>query len=100
MKLLTKALEQRFAQVGRQEHVEDPLVIAKFFNPFGSSTWYATEYDPTDKIFFGYVTGLGFDEWSSFSLIELESVRVTQFKLPLERDKWFDEQPFSQIQKV
>ena len=30
MKLMTKALEKRFAQVGRQD-VEDPIVIAKYF---------------------------------------------------------------------
>ena len=54
MKLLTKQLEKRFAQVGRQEDVKDPLVIAKFFNPAGSGTWYATEYYPDDRVFFGF----------------------------------------------
>ena len=43
MKLLTKELLVRFAKVGRQEEVHDPLVIAKFFNPAGAGTWYATE---------------------------------------------------------
>ncbi len=35
MKLLTKQLEKRFAEVGSQEEEKDPLVIAKFFNPQG-----------------------------------------------------------------
>ena len=39
MKLMTKTLEKRFAQVGSQENVKDPLVIAKFFNPAGEGTW-------------------------------------------------------------
>lgn len=99
MKLLTKALESRFEQVGKQEHVKDPLVIVKFFNPYGSGTWYATEFDPENRIFFGYVTGLGCEEWGSFSLDELSSVRITPYQLPLERDKYFEEQPISKILK-
>ena len=58
MKLLTKELEKRFAQVGSQENIKDPIVIAKFFNPCGQATWLATEYNPKDKIFFGYVSFL------------------------------------------
>jgi hypothetical protein len=42
MQLLTKALLKKFAKVGRQEDKKDPLVIAKFFNPAGAGTWYAT----------------------------------------------------------
>ena len=97
MKLLTKALIARFAQVGRQENVDDPIVIAKFFNPYGSGTWYATEYNPEDRCFFGYVTGLAEDEWGYFSLDEMQAVKVPPFGLALERDKWFDEGPFSQV---
>jgi len=98
MKLLTKALEKRFAQVGRQEDKKDPLVIARFFNPTGAGTWYATEYDPTDRIFFGYVSIFGDwnDEWGSFSLGELEAY-VGTFGLGIERDLYFEEKPFSQI---
>ncbi|MDO8270045.1 MAG: DUF2958 domain-containing protein [Candidatus Levybacteria bacterium] len=39
MKLLTKELLARFAKIGRQEEIEDPLVVAKFFNPCGAGTW-------------------------------------------------------------
>jgi len=49
MKLLTKGLLERFAKVGRQEETADPIVVAKFFNPTGAGTWYATEYDPEEK---------------------------------------------------
>lgn len=98
MKLLTKELLERFAKVGRQEEVTDPIVIAKFFNPTGAGTWYATEYDPTDRIFFGYVSIFGDwnDEWGSFSLDELESYRG-KFGLGIERDLNFDEKQISQI---
>jgi len=46
-----------------QEHIKDPLVIAKLFDPCGSATWFLTEYDPIEKIAFGYVVGLLVDEW-------------------------------------
>ena len=46
MKPLTQQLLRRFAKIGRQEQVKDPTVVAKFFNPTGAGTWYATEYDP------------------------------------------------------
>ena len=70
MRLLTKELERRFAQVGSQEKVKDPVIIAKFFNPCGAGTWYATEYDPKTQTFFGYVSIFAdwSDEWGSFSL--------------------------------
>jgi hypothetical protein len=98
MKLLTKELLRRFAQVGRQENVADPLVIAKFFNPIGAGTWYATEYDPESQMFFGYVSIFGDynDEWGSFALSELESYRG-KFGLGIERDLYFDEKTISQV---
>ena len=43
MKLLTKAILNRFEQVGEQVEEKDPLILAKFFNPTGSGTWYAKE---------------------------------------------------------
>ena len=98
MQLLTKDLLQRFEKVGRQEDSKDPLVIAKFFNPAGAGTWYATEYDPIDKMFFGYVSIFGDwnDEWGSFSLVELEEYQG-KFGLGIERDLYFEEQPISKV---
>jgi len=100
MKLLTKELEKRFKKVGRQENVKDPIVIAKFFNPQGAGTWFATEYDPVDKIFFGYVSisGDDNDEWGYFSLKELESYKG-RFGLGIERDKWFKETSSKEVIK-
>lgn len=107
MKLLTKALRKRFEQIGRQEDSSDPIVICKFFDPCGSWTWYATEFDGDDT-FFGYVVGFE-KEWGYFSLSELESVTKTiqfvmnthdnSFKavLPIERDLYFRECHFSEI---
>ena len=98
MKLLTKGLLERFAKVGRQEETADPIVVAKFFNPTGAGTWYATEYDPEEKIFFGYVSIFGDwnDEWGSFSLEELESYQG-KFGLGIERDIYFGEKKISEV---
>ena len=75
MKLMTKAIEKRFAQVGRQEDKGDnAIVIAKFFNPCGSWKWYATEYDTKTKTFFGYVKGTE-NELGYFSLAELQEYK-------------------------
>jgi hypothetical protein len=98
MKLLTSELLKRFSKIGRQEEVKDPIVVAKFFNPTGAGTWYATEYDPETDCFFGYVSLFGDhnDEWGSFSLRELEEYRG-HFNLGIERDLYFSEKPISEI---
>lgn len=100
MKLMTKQLEHRFAQVGCQAESNDPLIIAKFFNPTGAGTWYASEFDPKTRTFFGYVSIFGDwnDEWGSFSLEELENYRG-MFGLGIERDLYFNEQKSSQVIK-
>jgi hypothetical protein len=100
MRLMTTELEKRFSEVGSQENEKDPVIVAKFFNPTGAGTWYATEYDPKDKMFFGYVSIFGDwnDEWGYFSLEELES-----FQGPLgtgiERDLYFCEQKMSSVMR-
>ncbi len=98
VKLMTKKLEKRFAQVGSQENEEDPIIVAKFFNPAGAGTWYATEYDPERRVFFGYVSLFGdyCDEWGSFSLDELESVRGP-LGVGIERDLYFGEKRASEV---
>ena len=100
MKLLTKELENRFKQIGSQETVKDPIVVAKFFNPCGSGTWFVTEFDPQTRNFFGYVSLFGGidDEWGYFSLNELENVKLP-LGLTIERDLYFEEKPISEYVK-
>lgn len=97
MKLLTKKLLKRFKQVGKQD-VPDPIVIAKFFNPTGAGTWYATSYDEQEKMFYGYVYIFGGldDEWGYFSLQELEQYHG-RYGLGIERDLYFDEGHISEV---
>ena len=98
MRLMTKELERRFAQVGSQENIKDPVIVAKFFNPCGAGTWYATEYDPINKMFFGYASIFGDwnDEWGYFSLEELESYR-SPFGTGIERDLYWTESKASTV---
>jgi hypothetical protein len=90
MKLITEEFEKMFENfpLYSQENETDPLVIAKFFDPCGSATWFLTEYNPVDKIAFGFVTGLTADEYGYVSLTELESIE-RPYGLTIERDLYF-----------
>ena len=98
MQLLTNELIKRFAEVGSQENEKDPIVVAKFFNAGGRGTWYATEYNPNEKAFFGYVSIFGdeCDEWGYFALAELESFKGP-FGLGIERDLHCGEKRISEF---
>jgi len=98
MKLLTDEIEKRFKEIGSQDGIKDPLVIVKFFNPCGAGTWYATEYDPIDKIFYGYASIFGdqCDEWGDFGLEELESIKGFG-GLGIERDLYCGEKRISEF---
>jgi len=98
MQLMTKAIEKRFEKVGSQEEVKDPIVIAKFFNAGGAGTWWATEYNAKDKIFFGYVSIFGdhCDEWGYFPLEELQNLKGAM-GLGIERDLYCGEKPISEF---
>jgi hypothetical protein len=63
-------------------------VPVKFFNPVGAGTWYATEFSPEDRLFFGYCH-ITDGELGYFSLDELESIRLP-FGLRVERDVHWD----------
>lgn len=99
MKLITKQIISQFKKIGPQDMEIDPIVVAKFFNPTGSATWFATSFEESTNICTGYVKGLmpGCDEFGSFSITELESVRCPPFGLPIERDIHFEPQPISKV---
>lgn len=94
MELLTAALLEKFAETGRQNIQEDPLVICKFFHIAYPLTWYATEYDLDRECFFGYVDGGDFPEWGRFTLKQLQSIEV--MGLTMERDITFEPSRFSE----
>lgn len=95
MKLLTKELLAELPPLYSQEHNPDPTVIVKFFDPTGSWSWYAYEFDPKEGLFFGFVHGFE-DELGYFSLAELQSVKGP-FGLGIERDLHWKPTPLSKV---
>jgi len=92
MKLLTKEILAAFKRQGdtADKYSKDIKIIAKFFNPCGRETWYATEYDHKTKTFYGFisVSDVYRDEPCGFSLKELRNIRLP-CGLRIERDKFF-----------
>ena len=93
MKLLTQEIRKQLPPIGAQDQETDPTVYVKFFCPWNHWTWFGYEFDGSD-IFFGYVKG-DFDEYGTFSLSELESVKGPM-GLGIERDIHFTPKPLSQ----
>lgn len=92
MKLMTKELEKQFPNLYEQDGKGmNAIVYARFFHPFSNWTWYATEFDPNDKLFFGYVNGFE-GELGYFGLEELEEAGI-------ERDLYFDSKPLKDALK-
>jgi len=87
MKLLTKEIEKKIPALYAQENKgEEAIVHVKFFNPCGAATWFLTEYDPEQRMFFGLCDLFGDGgELGYVSLDELESIRLP-FGLGIERD--------------
>jgi len=87
MKLLTQEIRKAFPEFGSTDgQGDDAEIVAKFFTPDSSWTWYATEFDGEDT-FFGLVRGHE-TELGYFSLSELQSV-TGPMGLSIERDLHF-----------
>ena len=100
MKLITEAFKKQMAEypLYSQENSDDPIVLVKFFNPAGTGTWLITEYSPGKHLAFGYVMGLGGDEFGYISLNELEMIKLS-YGLSIERDIYFKPKPLSHCLK-
>src|SRR5713101_6199884 len=110
MKLLTQELRKKLPALYSQQHLEDPLVICKFFHPLSTMTWYAIEGSPVDEdgfydtdkekvdlLFFGWVYS-DFPELGYFSLSEMQAVKVRG--LGIERDLHFTPKKLSEVRKT
>ena len=104
MKLITKKLKKRFAAQGDTsgKKARDIMVIAKFFCPWGSASWFATDYYTDSNTCFGYVNlGEPFEdcaELGCFSINELEELRGPA-GLKIERDLYWHEQTLEEVVK-
>lgn len=89
MKLITTALRKQIPPLYSTEDLPlgDKVVVAKFFTPWGSYSFYCIEggQEDNDYIMWGLVTGLGDDEFGYSSLEEMESI-VGPGGLGIERD--------------
>ena len=89
MKLLTKEIEKKLPKLySTDEQGNNAKVVVKFFHSRSNWTWYATEYDPDTRTFFGYVDGLE-GELGYFNLDELSEVKDS-CGLGIERDMYWD----------
>jgi len=100
MKLMTKELRAKLPKLYSQEKLgEDAVVHIKFFCPWNSWNWFATEGQERggDFIFFGLVCGFE-TELGYFSLSELESVRGFG-GLGIERDLHFKPKTIREVRQ-
>ena len=91
--LLPKSIAKTLPLLYANEKVSNPIARVKFFTPDSSWTWYATEYSPDERMFFGLVVGQE-TELGYFSLDELESARGPM-GLSIERDAHWSPRPLS-----
>jgi hypothetical protein len=88
MKLTTKAIEKQAQKQYPLGNDMDQKIVAKFFDPYGSWSWYVMNQDPEDT---DYLWGIvkGFEvETGSFSLSELTSIKAFGGQR-IERDLYF-----------
>lgn len=51
-----------------QLDVTDPIVCAKLYWPIGTARWYVIGYNPETDVAYGFIVGVGTDEWGYFSV--------------------------------
>ena len=79
--------------------LKEKMIYMHFF--LGGCDWYAAEYDPESRIFFGFAIlndDLEMAEWGYFSLQELCDVKV-EF-LEVDRDLHFEPQKAMDIERI
>jgi len=91
MKLFTKDIDKKlFQQYQNGSDLDSQVAVAKIFNPYGNGRWFLLNSDPQDPDYLWAIVQMGdIVEVGSVLRSELESVRVSPFKLPLERDLGF-----------
>ena len=98
--LVTKELERALPPLYANEEkaATDVKIVVKFFSPYSGATWYATEYSPEERLFFGYAELFpGEGELGYFSLDELEKVTVFGGVPAIERDCYFGDHNLKEV---
>jgi hypothetical protein len=91
-KLFTAAIDRQLAnQYKYGSDLSKQKVVTKIFNPYGEGRWYLLNSDPNDPDYIWAIVSMyGEVEIGSVSRRELENIRLTPYRLPLERDRYFD----------
>lgn len=93
MKLFTKDIDKKlFQQFDLGSDLENQVVVAKIFNPYGRGTWYIINSDPNDPDYLWCIADFYEVELGSVLRSELEGIRISvgPYKFPLERDLSFN----------
>ena len=94
--LMTEEIEKRLPALGT--HCVpglDDIAQVKFVMHCTQWIWLATQYDPEDQVFYGFVCGLAM-EWGEFGLLELDGYRG-DLGQPVERDCDFQPKPIKNV---
>lgn len=91
MKLFTKDIDNKlFKQFPLGSDLSKQKAVAKIFNPYGRGRWFLLNSDPNDPNYLWAIVEMGGNvEVGSVSRSELEGIRLTPFRLGLERDLGF-----------
>jgi hypothetical protein len=91
MKLFSKEIDKKlFSQYSKGSDLDNQVVVTKIFNPYGNGRWFLLNSDPQEPDYLWAIVQMGdLVEMGSVLRSELESVRVSPFRFPLERDLSF-----------
>lgn len=73
---MDKTLEKQLPALYEQDGKENQIAYAKYYTEFSHWVWYALEYSPIQKLFYGLVDG-DEKEFGYFTLDELESLKYS-----------------------
>jgi len=97
--LMSPAIEAILPPLYSQEEKGDAaLAVVKYFCLTSNWTWYATEYDPVDKLFFGLVHGFE-AELGYFSLDDFVALNASSGFPVIERDLYWKPMAIAQIKQ-
>jgi len=91
-------LDQLLPPLNSSSNLTDPIVPVKLFTPDAAATWFLIEYDPGERLAFGWADlGIpGCEELGYISMDELDYVRGA-LDLKVEMDKFWQPCPLSEV---
>lgn len=98
MELLPDEIREQLPPLYANEELGlEAKAVVKYFTPDSSWTWYGSEYDSEDGLFFGLVSGHEI-ELGYFSIEELAQARGPM-GLPIERDLYFEPKTLRELKE-